>query len=316
MIVALGMRPINGPWGGGNQFIKNFSKYLENEKVKVVYDLLNENIDIILIIDPRKKKYQDSISIDDAINYRLKINKKVKIILRVNECDERKNTNNINRLFMDSSKISDVTVFVSDWLLRLYENHGLNSKNRIVIRSGADSNIFKPIKNKIPPKKLKIITHHWSYNQNKGMKIYKMLDKYLGITELKDNFSFEYVGNKPKLLFFKNSDYSKPIHGENLANKLRESHIYLTASLNEPAGMHFIEGLSCGLPVLYVNSGGTTEYCKNYGLEFDENNLIEKLFLMKKEYLNFQKKINKFQFVDELMNKSYFNLFKSIINGN
>ena len=56
MKIAIGLKPIQGPWGGGNQFVKSFSKYLYKKKYKITYNLTNKDIDIILIIDPRKKK--------------------------------------------------------------------------------------------------------------------------------------------------------------------------------------------------------------------------------------------------------------------
>ena len=31
--------------------------------------------------------------------------------------------------------------------------------------------------------------------------------------------------------------------------------LYISASINEPAGMHHIEGLLCGLPIIYRDNG-------------------------------------------------------------
>ena len=43
--------------------------------------------------------------------------------------------------------------------------------------------------------------------------------------------------------------------GQNLANELKKSNLYLTGSLNEPRN-HHIEAAQCGLPILYIDSGG------------------------------------------------------------
>ena len=40
-----------------------------------------------------------------------------------------------------------------------------------------------------------------------------------------------------------------------------------------PSGNHHIEGALCGLPLMYLNSGGTPEYCKDFGLEYSIENL-------------------------------------------
>jgi hypothetical protein len=314
MKIALGMKPIDGPWGGGNQFIKNLSNYLSKQSFKITYSLEDNDIDIILIIDPRKKNYQDNISIEEAREYKKK-RKNTKIILRVNECDERKNTNHINEIFIKSASDSDMIIFVSDWLKSLYINHGMKNENIDVIRSSADRNIFFPNNEKIYKKDiLQIVTHHWSSNKNKGFDLYKSLDKYLGIPEIKRNFTFHYIGNKPKLFFFRNSQYTKPTYGKNLGDLLRNSDIYLTASINEPAGMHFIEGISSGLPVLYVKSGGTTEYCSEIGIDFNENNLIEKLFEMKNNFKELKKKCLENQHSFSLMNETYSKLFIKVMS--
>ena len=62
-----------------------------------------------------------------------------------------------------------------------------------------------------------------------------------------------------------------PKHDKELADIIKENNIYLTASLIEPGGNHQNEGLNCGLPVLYLNSGCMEEYCKGYGLDYEKH---------------------------------------------
>ena len=82
-----------------------------------------------------------------------------------------------------------------------------------------------------------------------------------------------------------------PLSGLNLlATEIKKSHIYLTASINEPSGNHHIEGAQCGLPLLYIESGGIPEYCNGYGIEFNNENFIEKLSNMIDNYDNELKK--------------------------
>ena len=68
-----------------------------------------------------------------------------------------------------------------------------------------------------------------------------------------------------------------PLSGLELSDKLKNNHIYITASLNEPSGNHHIEAAQCGLPILYINSGGIPEYCEGYGVMFNEENFEEQL---------------------------------------
>jgi hypothetical protein len=48
--------------------------------------------------------------------------------------------------------------------------------------------------------------------------------------------------------------------------------VYVTASQFEPGGMHFIEGLQCGLPLIFhEDGGGIVELAKRYGLSFRDD---------------------------------------------
>ena len=71
-----------------------------------------------------------------------------------------------------------------------------------------------------------------------------------------EKIQFSYIGNLPHNFEFKNSIKIQPLHGARLANKLKENHIYITASQNEPSGNHHIEAAQCGLPIMYLKSGG------------------------------------------------------------
>ena len=138
---------------------------------------------------------------------------------RLNECDERKNTNFVNKYLIEANKISDYSIFVSSWLKDLYENQGINKSNNNVIMAGADKNIFNNL-NIMPWKKeekLRIVTHHWGANWNKGFDIYQYLDNLLYDSFWNGKIVFTYIGNLPKKFKFKNSNYIPPLSGKELA---------------------------------------------------------------------------------------------------
>ena len=53
------------------------------------------------------------------------------IFHRINECDERKGTNYINKFYIEANKVADVTIFVSNWLRLLYEKMDSREKTHM-----------------------------------------------------------------------------------------------------------------------------------------------------------------------------------------
>ena len=277
MKVCIGKNIESGSWGGGNSFVKALKDYLLSKSIDVVHDLTDQNIDVIIIIDPRPQKEYSSISIKEIRKYKKTINSSVKILQRVNECDERKNTSNINFKLKSCHDLSDKTVFISNYLKKLFDTKGWNICKSLVIKNGSDNSIFNS-QSGIDWKRneqMKLVTHHWSSHYNKGFDVYKHIDEMLDETEWKSVFGLTYIGNLPKGFKFKNVIHQKPRSSYALSVELQQHHVYLSASINEPAGMHHIEGALCGLPIIYRNSGALPEYCAGYGEEFSGPNDIK-----------------------------------------
>ena len=100
--ISLNVEYKNGPWGGGNLFIANLTDFLESKGHVVIFDLFDSDIDIILIIDPRMLSESVMYSVKDIKFYVKNKNKNCKVIHRINECDERKNTNGINEYYINA----------------------------------------------------------------------------------------------------------------------------------------------------------------------------------------------------------------------
>ncbi|MCX7869439.1 MAG: glycosyltransferase, partial [Terrimicrobiaceae bacterium] len=103
---------------------------------------------------------------------------------------------------------------------------------------------------------------HWS----KGFDVYQALDEALAAGRL-PGFEFWVVGRWPDELKWRAARTFGPASGMRLAGLLRQCHIYVTASRFEPGANHTVEGLQCGLPVLFhPDSGGSVSQCAPYGL--------------------------------------------------
>ena len=120
MKISIGTKTKDGPWGGGNLFAINLKNFLEDKGLTVINNLNHDDIDIILITEPRKTSESSAFTHQQVINYLKYVNNESLIVHRINECDERKNTNYINKYIIEANKVADYTIFVSTWLKNLY----------------------------------------------------------------------------------------------------------------------------------------------------------------------------------------------------
>lgn len=315
MKIAIGFEIKESAWGGGNQFAVSLAKASREKGMDVTFDLKECDIDIILLTDPRSYTKTVSFGSLDIIYYLLFKNNKALVIHRINECDERKNTRYMNKLLKWANYCADYTVFIASWLrnLDIYQK----DKPSKVILNGGDKEIFKNHFNNSWDGKspLKIVTHHWSPNKMKGWDVYKQLDDLISNPEWTGLIDFTYIGNLPKGFKFKNAKYLKPMYGNKLGKELSKHHLYISASINEPAGMHHIEGILCGLPIIYRNSGALPEYCKDFGIIFEDQKFIPALRRMLKEYPKYKNKIAQYPHNSERMNNEYLNLFSKLFDN-
>ncbi len=302
--IAFNMKPKSSPWGGGNQFVDQLVKHLKSRGYEITYNL-DCNITHIFVLDPRPLETV-SFGIDEITQFK-KRHPRVKCIHRINECDKRKNTKFMDNLLKQANEVADITVFISDWLKNYFcESWFSIQKPHTVIPNGADPAFFYPSKENIYSANhpFKIVTHHWSDNWMKGFKVYHEIDRAIASGEL-DGFELTIIGRWPKELEWMTAVTHPPKRGKELADLLRKNHIYITASLWEPCGMHHIEGAQCGLPLIYhEDGGGIVEYGKKYGLGFS-NDFITILKEARKNYSKLRQKVLNFAPSGHIMCNAY-----------
>ena len=164
-------------------------------------------------------------------------------------------------------------------------------------------------------KKLKVCTHHWGDNWNKGFDAYVLLDSLLSKTKWKDIVEFTYIGKVNKNANFINTKVISTISGKKLAEELRSQDFYITGSINEPSGNHHIEAAQCGLPIMYINSGGVGEYCNGFGIEYNLSNFEEKLNKMIQDLEVQRLSIQEYPFSSEKMCNEYIDLFNDLLKN-
>lgn len=283
--VALNMRPAKGPWGGSSLFVEQCEAILRRRGYRVSYSLAHRP-DLVIIIDPRDDLQNKTFGMEELRQYK-QANPRVKVLHRVNECDQRKGTTFMDKLLRQANTLADHTVFISAWLREYFVDRWFDtSLSHSVIYNGADPAIFHPVGTSIWRKDqpIRLVTHHWSDNPMKGFPLYRQLDAAIASGELPD-VEFWVVGRWPADIVWKAVRTFPPRYGKPLADLLRQCHGYITASLWEPCGMHHVEGAQCGLPLLYHrDGGGINEAGQRYGLEFDEMSLNEVVKRFRSEY--------------------------------
>jgi len=314
MKVAFGYHLQKGAWGGGNQFARSLTDFLTTNGHEVCYGLQDDDIDLILLTEVRGRSPSAAFNAGSVLRYLQFCNPKSLVIHRINECDERKGTEHMNRLLTRANYVSDHTVFIASWLreLKLWRKESQSS----VILNGADQALFKP-NEKLKwsdGKPLRLVTHHWGGNRQKGADIYEKIDSFLTKPVWKNKIEFTYVGNVPDGCNLPNTHVLPPLSGSELAGELASHHVYVTGSINEPAGMHHIEGALCGLPLIYRNSGALPEYCSGYGVKFEGVDDFEgALKKMCMGYDKWLRRIDNYPHTSDRMCEKYMELFNSLL---
>jgi hypothetical protein len=300
------------PWGGGIHFATGFADFMTSLGHNVTTQYEND-VDVILMIDPRDDDgFGDINQLLKYKNFLLSKNKNVKVVHRINDSDIPRGTNFLVDLNIKANlAIADETVFISDWLKSHYTEKGF-SKRSHVIRNGCNHDWFYPSINKQSYEKIRVVTHHWSDNYNKGFDAYIELDEQINKHK---NIEFTYVGRYYKGYQPKNTKIVPPLYGKELGDELRKHDIYVTAARWEACGMHHIEASSCGLPVVYhKEGGGINEMCLNHGVMInDSKDIINAIF---DAYENKEKLISKIDYSlmrSDNVNDSYLKVILSLL---
>ncbi|MHB8618297.1 MAG: glycosyltransferase family 4 protein [Chloroflexota bacterium] len=165
-----------------------------------------------------------------------------------------------------NDEIADTTVFQSHYSLRAHVAAGLEFKAPVVIMNAVDSDLFHP---RATPairtgRKIRLISTSWSDNLNKGGASYKWIEGHLDW----DRFEYTFAGRSAAT--FDRVRVIPPLPSRELGALLRDHDVYVTASAHDPCSNALLEALACGLPAVFLRSGGHPEIVGGAGRGFDE----------------------------------------------
>ena len=130
-----------------------------------------------------------------------------------------------------------------------------------------------------------------------------------------ENIEFTYIGRWPEKFKNKGINVMRPLNEKSLSMILPDYDIYLTASIEEAGANHVLEGMACGLPILYRKSGGSIEeYCKNYGLIYNGiDDLINCINCIIDNYSYYKEKVCSYNCKIDDTIKRYIDTIKKIL---
>jgi glycosyltransferase involved in cell wall biosynthesis len=264
--VAINLRPRKGSWGGANQWIGQLSAFLRFAGYDVRYDL-QKPVDAIVLTHTGLSAGV-SFTAEDVQGFKNRF-ASVPCLHRINDNDIRKGTGEMDAALAAANSVADHTVFVSEWLREYHSGRWFDAtRPHSVIEPGADPSVFHPFGN-VPPMEtgpMRLVTHHWSDHWSKGFDVYAEIDEAIAGGKI-PGFELWIIGRWPRDLVWKTARTFPPSSGPALAALLRQCHLYISASRHEPGAMHPVEGLQCGLPLIYhEDSGGTVMLGQRYGV--------------------------------------------------
>ena len=229
--IHIAFTTIDGPAGGGNQFLMSLKKYLQSIKV---YEENSKKADVILF-----NSHQHASQV-------AKIKLKCPDKLFVHRIDGpmqlyNKATDKRDSIVFTANKyLADATIFQSAWSREKNYHLGLNKKKaQATISNAPDPTIFNREGKSLfsTERKARLIATSWSSNWNKGFGVYKWLDEHLDF----EKFEMIFIGNSP--VKFKKIKHIPPLNSKNIAQKLKESDIFITASQKDPCSNSLIVGI-------------------------------------------------------------------------
>ncbi len=248
----------DGPFGGGNQFLKALKKHA---LMRGVYTENLAEADVVL--------YNSFEYMPQAAAAKLRYPEKV-FIHRVDGPIRLYNIMSDQRdrlVNLTNSLMADGTVFQSNWSRLQNLKFGLQkSPFRQTIVNAPDPVVFNTNGRILfsPLRKIRLICSSWSPNWKKGFLAYQRLDQLLDFTRIEMLF----IGNSP--VSFRNIEVRGPVGSSELARALKAADIYITASQSDPCSNSLLEALHCGLPCIALRDGGHPEIIGEGGALFEE----------------------------------------------
>ncbi|HET7435651.1 MAG TPA: glycosyltransferase family 4 protein [Thermoanaerobaculia bacterium] len=278
MKICLWFRTVDGPWGGGNQFLKALGREL-SARGHAITDWPSGGEDLLLInafnaganrrlnarevADVRRSGKWTALSPYTPVALsRARRRRGPAIVHRLDGVGiaVRGVATKADDVQSAVNALTDATIFQTEYCLTSFAAHGVTPAHYTIIPNGVDGSIFYPSAAPRPlGKKLVFIGSSWSSNPRKGFATLAALSEVPDV-------EVRFAGRWPEAIDSRNVVLLGAKSSHDLADALRDADAMVHAAQNEPCSNAVLEALACGLPVLYLDSGGTREIAGDYGV--------------------------------------------------
>jgi glycosyltransferase involved in cell wall biosynthesis len=284
MKICVWFKTTEGPWGGGNSFLRSLCSQLKKIGHEVV-DTPQSGVDVVLVnswttgaterfLSPGQVAAVKAFGKGPSWTRRLPPSifrplgrRGPAIVHRVDGVAElyRGKGGIADRTQFAINPLADVTVFQSKYCRESFSQYNVRPDGQCVIHNATDPSVFYPSERLAKPTKiLHLLSTSWSSNPRKGFATIAQLSEV-------PNTEIRFVGQWAPEIEPKKVKLLGVMEARQIADQLRQSDALVHAAQNEPSSNTIMEALSCGLPVLYLDSGANKELAGDYGVELTDD---------------------------------------------
>ncbi len=282
------------PWGGGNSFLRSFRNYCQTREDVELVSNANAPYDILFFNACNRAPCQ-MLDMQQLLEWKYvgrsgfigKFYRASRPKLLVYRSDGFRSIyaeqgeswgDNIQRCCL---QIADWVIFQNQFTLKLARTPevGYLRDNWAVIHNGVDQHIFQwqngPGWDGRRP--LKLLMVNWSNNPNKGYREAAAFSRFSGV-------EFTFVGNWPSSIPPENVRILPPLPHARLAGEVARHDVFFHPSKFDSCPNVCLEALSCGLPVVYHQTGGIGEIAADCGWLYNDEKPEETYERIRSEY--------------------------------
>jgi glycosyltransferase involved in cell wall biosynthesis len=245
------------PTGGGSQFLRALVGELERRGLRVARNRLPRGTRACLF---------NSFNFDFE-RLRRSARPDVRLVHRVDgpvQAVRGVDDGTDERIRAINAELARATVLQSRYSLRRHEDLGLELREPHVIPNAVDPAIFHADGRTPLATPVRLVMSSWSDNPRKGAGVFRRLEDLLDPAR----YELTFVGRSQER--FERARVLPPLPSRELADELRRQHVFVAPFRDEPCSNALLEALACGLPALYLASGGNGELVGEAGFAFSE----------------------------------------------